>query len=122
MGAQVDPGGRVVGLDFDAVKLEAARRDCASAGLGNVEFRAIDVTAWREPASYDLVYGRFILSHLADRRAVLRTGREALRSGGLLILEDIDFSGTTPARWWACRGSSRCEDGNRRDADRHSIH
>jgi 2-polyprenyl-3-methyl-5-hydroxy-6-metoxy-1,4-benzoquinol methylase len=93
MGAQVGPDGRVVGLDFDAVKLEAARRDCATAGFGNIEFRATDVTAWRERETYDLIYGRFILSHLADRRAMLRAGCEALRSGGLLVLEDIDFSG-----------------------------
>lgn len=33
------PDGRVVGLDFDAVKLEAARRECTTAGLGNIEFR-----------------------------------------------------------------------------------
>jgi SAM-dependent methyltransferase len=93
MRTRVGPAGSVVGLDFDPVKLETARRECASCGIANIEFRTTDVTAWHEPATYDLVYGRFILSHLADRRAMLRAGCEALRPGGCLVLEDIVFSG-----------------------------
>jgi predicted O-methyltransferase YrrM len=94
MAARVRPGGRVVGLDFDPVKLQTARRECATAGLGNVEFRVIDVTAWREPGSYDLAYGRFIISHLADRPTIIAALCDSLRAGGVLVLEDIDFTGS----------------------------
>ena len=93
LAAQVGPAGQVVGLDFDPVKLESAKRHCAGAGLGNVEFRATNVAAWREAGVYDLVYGRFILSHLSDRAGMVAAACEALRSGGMLVLEDIDFSG-----------------------------
>jgi SAM-dependent methyltransferase len=83
----------VVGLDFDAVKLAKAREECAGAGLGNVEFQVLDVRDWSEVATYDVAYGRFILSHLSDRSAMLARMCAALRPNGLLILEDIDFTG-----------------------------
>jgi 2-polyprenyl-3-methyl-5-hydroxy-6-metoxy-1,4-benzoquinol methylase len=43
---RVGPGGRVVGIDFDAdaVVLSLARADAAAAGMANVEFRAGDAT------------------------------------------------------------------------------
>jgi ubiquinone/menaquinone biosynthesis C-methylase UbiE len=85
--------GRVVGLDFDEVKLAMARKESASAGLDNIEFRRADVTTWIEPAAYDVVYGRFIVSHLPGRPALIARLCSALRTGGILILEDIDFSG-----------------------------
>jgi ubiquinone/menaquinone biosynthesis C-methylase UbiE len=89
----VGPTGRVVGIDFDPVKLAAATADADAAGLRNVEFRVTDVLQWRESSTYDVVYGRFILSHLPECDRVLSSMREALRPGGVVVLEDIDFSG-----------------------------
>jgi len=93
LGEVVRPGGRVLGIDLDSVKLEAAREDCEHAGLSNVEFRPGNVAEWDEPETYDLVFGRFVLSHLANRPAVVRRMYAALRRGGRLVLEDIDFGG-----------------------------
>ena len=90
---RVGPDGRVVGLDFDPVKLESARRQARRAGLGNVEYRVLDVTTWLEPEQYDVVYGRFIVSHIADRRGLMGRMVAALAPHGVLVLEDIDFSG-----------------------------
>jgi ubiquinone/menaquinone biosynthesis C-methylase UbiE len=90
---RVGPAGRVVGIERDPVKLAAARAETESAGLGNVEYREGDVTIWSEPDAYDVVYGRFIISHLRDRQEFTVRLREALRQGGTLILEDIDFAG-----------------------------
>ncbi len=39
------------------------------------------------------MYSRFLLSHLSDPKTVLRSIRRALRTGGLLLIEDTDFSG-----------------------------
>jgi hypothetical protein len=83
-----------VGLDIDAVKLAKAREESTGAGLRNIEFRAMDVAAWAESATYDIVYGRFILSHLADRPAFVARLSDALRADGILILEDVDFTGS----------------------------
>ena len=44
LAARVGPGGRVVGLGLDQVKLAAAREEADRAGLGNVEFREADVS------------------------------------------------------------------------------
>jgi len=90
---RVGPDGHVVGLDFDPVKLETARRQARRAGLGNLEYRVLDVTGWLEPESYDVVYGRFIVSHIADRRGLMARMVAALAPHGVLVLEDIDFSG-----------------------------
>jgi SAM-dependent methyltransferase len=90
---RVGPGGRVVGIERDPVKLAAARAETEVAGLGNVDYRQADVTAWSEPDTYDVVYGRFIISHLRDRQGFTARLREALRQEGTLILEDIDFTG-----------------------------
>ena len=90
---RVGPGGRVVGLERDPIKLAAARAETEREGLGNVEYREADVTTWSEPEAYDLVYGRFIVSHLRDREAFVRRLWESLRAPGTVILEDIDFGG-----------------------------
>ena len=94
LAARVGAKGRVVGLDFDPVKLETARRESRRAGLANVEFVVTDVTAWAEKSAYDAVYGRFIVSHLPDRPALVARMAGALRPGGVLLLEDIDFTGS----------------------------
>jgi hypothetical protein len=53
----------------------------------------LDVTTWIEPDSYDVVYGRFIVSHLAKRDTLVARMVAALRLRGVVVLEDIDFSG-----------------------------
>jgi ubiquinone/menaquinone biosynthesis C-methylase UbiE len=90
---RVGPDGHVVGLDFDPVKLETARRQARRANLGNVEYRVLDVTTWLEPGRYDVAYGRFIVSHIGDRPALVERMVAALDLRGVLVLEDIDFSG-----------------------------
>jgi len=89
----VGAAGLVIGLDIDDIKLKAARQDCALAGLRQLEFRAGSVTQWSEPATYDLVYGRFILSHIPGPAAVVDSMAAALRPGGILVVEDVDFGG-----------------------------
>jgi ubiquinone/menaquinone biosynthesis C-methylase UbiE len=90
---RVGPSGAVVGIDMDEVKLGLTREEAARRGLANVELRAADVTAWRDPVAYDLVYARMLLQHLARPVDLLRRMWEALRPGGILAVEDADFSG-----------------------------
>jgi SAM-dependent methyltransferase len=93
LGQLVGATGRVVGVDLDGVKVVAAREESERAGLRNVEFRTGNVADWDEPGTYDLVFGRFVLSHLSDRPAMVRRMHDALRPAGRLVLEDIDFGG-----------------------------
>jgi len=92
----VAPGGSVVGVDMDEVKLALARHAAAARELGNVEFRALDVRDWDEPGGYDVVYTRFLLQHLSQPDSLLRRMWSAIAEGGVLIVEDADFDG------WCC--------------------
>jgi SAM-dependent methyltransferase len=92
LAVRVGPLGRVIGIDFDPTVIELARQDTASAGPANVEFRVGDVTSL-EPATYDVVYARFLLSHLEDPAKQVAIVAEALEPGGIVILEDVDFRG-----------------------------
>ena len=90
----VGPTGRVLGLDFDAVKVEIAQADSDSVRYPNLEFQVANVAEWVEPDAWDVVYGRFILSHLTDRQGVVRRSARSVRPGGTVVFEDIDFAGT----------------------------
>jgi hypothetical protein len=43
--------------------------------------------------SFDLVHARFLLTHLANPGQALARMRQALRPGGIVVIEDIDFRG-----------------------------
>jgi ubiquinone/menaquinone biosynthesis C-methylase UbiE len=89
----VAPGGSVTGVDMDEVKLELGRRAAAERGLGNVEFRPMNVHDWDEPGAYDVAYCRFLLQHLSQPVDLLRRMWAAVRPGGCIIAEDADFDG-----------------------------
>jgi 2-polyprenyl-3-methyl-5-hydroxy-6-metoxy-1,4-benzoquinol methylase len=87
------PGGSVTGVDMDEVALALAREDAAGRGLANVEFRAANVSDWDEPDAYDLVYSRFLVEHLSGPDGHLRRMWRAVRPGGALAVEDVDYDG-----------------------------
>ena len=89
----VGPNGRVVGVDLDEVKLGMARAEAAAIGLGNLEFRREDVLAAAPAAAFDVVYARFLLTHLREPARAVERLRDLLAPGGTLIVEDIDYSG-----------------------------
>ena len=89
----VAPGGTVVGIDTDQVKLGLARQAAAERGVGNVEFRVGDASDWDQPGGYDLVYSRFLLQHLAEPVSLLRRMWATVADGGALIVQDADFDG-----------------------------
>jgi SAM-dependent methyltransferase len=88
----VGPQGRVTGVDFDLQILELARRDAADAGLSNVEYHVGDARVF-DGGPFDLVYARFLLSHLSEPENVLAHMRHLVRPGGRLVIEDTDLSG-----------------------------
>jgi 2-polyprenyl-3-methyl-5-hydroxy-6-metoxy-1,4-benzoquinol methylase len=88
------PGGRVVGIDFDASVVELARADAAEAGV-DCEFHAEDCLAedGGAEAGFDICYARFLLSHVSDPGVVLARMSALARPGGAVVVEDTDFSG-----------------------------
>lgn len=92
--ARLTPDGFVVGTDMDETVLSLARAEAADAGLRNVEFRREDITRPADlGAAFDVVYARFLLTHLADPGGAVVTLCRRLAPGGVLIVEDIDFTG-----------------------------
>ena len=89
----VGPDGEVVGLDRDEVKLDLAREEAQAAGLENVSYRVADVMELDAEGEYDVVYSRFLLAHLSDPAAAMERLVAAARPGGLVVLEDVDFTG-----------------------------
>ena len=85
---RVGASGHVLATDLDPRFLAAQARD-------NVEVRRHDLV--RDPPiesdRFDLVHARAVLEHLADPRAGLARLASAVRPGGWLVVEDIDFGG-----------------------------
>ncbi len=90
---RVAPNGKAVGADLDGTKLEIARREAAELGIGNVEFRLQDIREEKRAAEFDVVYARFLLTHLPDPASAINAFYATLKPGGLVIVEDIDCSG-----------------------------
>jgi SAM-dependent methyltransferase len=90
---RVAPSGRVVGVDLDEVKLQFAREEAAQLGLTNVDFHKLDFRDHSADGVYDIVYARFLLTHLPDPAAAVRSFFQYVRPGGTIAVEDIDFSG-----------------------------
>ena len=85
--------GRVCGIDIDDARIEMAREDAEEKGLSNVEFRVGDFRIVEETGKFDLIYARIVLSHLRDSASLLAKIRRMLSPGGVIAIEDIDYSG-----------------------------
>jgi SAM-dependent methyltransferase len=88
------PGGRAVGIDRDGTKLAIAREEANRDAEVAVEYREGDVLTTELTPDYDVIYVRFLLTHVADPEAAAARIAAGLRPGGVLIVEDIDFTGS----------------------------
>jgi ubiquinone/menaquinone biosynthesis C-methylase UbiE len=75
----------VVGLDRHAAQVRTARH--LAAGVGNLRFVCGDATRLAlSAASFDGVYGRFVLEHVSDPRAALAEMCRVVRPGGWICV------------------------------------
>ncbi|WP_084080262.1 class I SAM-dependent methyltransferase [Edaphobacter aggregans] len=89
----VGRAGRVVATDIDQIKLDLARDEATKQQVENVEFRYSDIMREEVEGKFDLVHCRFILTHLPDPVSALSHMYGALRTDGIIAVEDIDFRG-----------------------------
>jgi SAM-dependent methyltransferase len=92
LAALVGPEGHVVGLDSSAAQLAEARERMPA---GGTEFRFALASATNSglpPASFDLVYCRFLLLHLPEPERALREMGALLKPSGILVCEDGDLT------------------------------
>ena len=86
--------GSATGIDLDATKIGLARADAEQVAVTNVDFRVGDLMGGVGEEEYDAIHARFVLTHLRDPEHGVEIMRRALRPGGRLIVEDIDFRGS----------------------------
>ena len=85
--------GNVTGHDIDSRKIELAKKLLHSSGINNINFEVKNAYDLSEEPKYDLVYSRFLLSHLKEPLKVLEKINTCLKVGGKVLIEDTDFSG-----------------------------
>lgn len=120
MAERVGSTGCVTGVDQVQFFLNAAREQASKYGLANASFvcsNAYELAAAEvrssgfsrhprsepakagtpnlpeQPASFDLVYARCLLSHLAEPLRALQAMAALARPGGCVVIEDIDCGG-----------------------------
>ena len=93
MARLVGPSGQVVAVDADPTVVELARADTRAAGIENVEFLVGAAHELPAASSFDLVYARYLLSHVARPENVIAQMVERLAPGGVAIVEDTDTRG-----------------------------
>jgi SAM-dependent methyltransferase len=91
---RVAPGGRAVGIDRDATTLAMAREEAEGTPGVAMEYREGDIVTTELAPEYDVIYVRFLLTHLADPEAAAARIAAGLRPGGVVIVEDVDFTGS----------------------------
>jgi ubiquinone/menaquinone biosynthesis C-methylase UbiE len=83
---KVGSDGRVVAIDIDTRFLREIEQP-------NVETRELDILRDAfEDSRYDLVHCRLLLIHLSDPELAVRRMIGAARLGGLILIEEADFS------------------------------
>ena len=86
----------VVGIDADESVIATATEEARLGGFGPVDYRVGDVMR-PDPddvEQFDLVYSRFLLTHLPDPAPALDGMLRHVRPGGTLAIEDIDLDGS----------------------------
>jgi SAM-dependent methyltransferase len=105
MARRVGASGAVVAVDGDPSILALDRAEAEDSSSARVRYVQADASALRLGAGFDLVYARFLLTHVGDPAGVLGQMVQAAREGGRVAAEDIEFSGHVC--YPACRAFAR---------------
>src|SRR5215216_60258 len=82
MARLVGPTGRVIGIDMDTTKMQLAQQEADQEANINVKFYALDIAHLDYEGEYDLVYARFLLTHLREPVHALQRMIKAAKPGG----------------------------------------
>ena len=113
---RVGPTGKVIGIDFAAEMIDAARATVATAGLAErVELRVADLAATGLPDHCaDVVISNCVVNLCPDKTAAYREAFRLLRPGGRLAISDVLVHQPLPAEvtahlqedWSGCVGGA----------------
>lgn len=83
------PSGNVTGFDASTDRLTEARKNFAE--LNNAETQSGEAVALPfDDGSFDFIYCRFLLEYLQDRAKAVAEMARVCRSGGTVLLQDLD--------------------------------
>ncbi len=87
----VGNSGEVLAFDFDPAIIKIAKNNDKS----NVNFFVFDILKdnLNLENQFDFIFVRFFLSHISNVDEVLNKIKKLLKKGGILYIEDVDFSG-----------------------------
>jgi len=82
--------GRVYAIDKSEELLEIARAKIKSEGLENVTFIQGDIRSQKDLSmgTADLIYMRFVLTHVKDPEVVINIGKNLLKDGGVALSQE----------------------------------
>lgn len=85
--------GKVVAVDFDEEIILLDKKDAIARNATNISYLTQSVYDIDFENEFDVVYARFLLSHLTDPLKVLKQMLLSAKPGGRIVVEDIHFSG-----------------------------
>jgi SAM-dependent methyltransferase len=94
------PEGECVGVDQDPALIEVARAGPPAAA--RLAFETADASSLPfEASTFELVFTRYLLIHVAEPLAVLREMRRVVRPGGIVAAQEPDnaYQRTEPESW-----------------------
>ncbi len=83
--ASVTKAKQVTGLDISDYFITLAKQQ-----FPDLYFKKQDLTQWNTKRKYDILYARFLLSHLVNLKQVLTSWIDHLNSGGLLFIDELE--------------------------------
>ncbi|WP_196890220.1 class I SAM-dependent methyltransferase [Aureivirga sp. CE67] len=85
--------GEVIGYDIDERKIALAKETMKELNISNIKFEVKNVNHFDEKEVYDIIYSRFLLSHLKNPAEILQKMYHSLKPNGKILIEETDFSG-----------------------------
>jgi trans-aconitate 2-methyltransferase len=89
--AEVFSQARVLGIDSSSRFIEIA----SQIPTERVEYWVADAAQLLPGGSHDLIYSRYLLTHIANPREVIARWSDALSDGGLIVIEENEWIHTT---------------------------
>lgn len=88
------PKSRFVGYDLSEEAVAMANDQAKRSGISNAQFKVVDLAAMNEHGSFDVIFAFDAIHDQAQPDRVLSNIRAALREGGMLVMQDIQGSGS----------------------------